>query len=158
MVETVLAVLFITFVFFGLLQLSQMLTARILMDHASARAARAKAVGFNDFMCLKCARVAMIPVAGERLWPTAGGYDEVGRLPAYLEAQSEPYARGILEYERWNTMPERPWYRSSMGLSPEVKAAVSVGVPNMIGDGERTIHGEAKIESHFPYYMNDSGL
>ena len=50
MVETMLAVVFVTVILFGLLQLSHLLTTKILLDHAAARAARAKSVGFNDFM------------------------------------------------------------------------------------------------------------
>ena len=94
MIETVLAVLFITFVFLGLFQLSQMLTARILLDHAAARAARAKAVGFNAFMCRKAARVATIPIAGRRLWPDdLEGASEVSRVPIPVDAERADRAR-----------------------------------------------------------------
>ena len=71
MLETVLAVFFITLVFLAVFQVAHMVTTKILLDHAAARAARARAVGFNEWMCLKSARVAMIPVAGPRTWPAA---------------------------------------------------------------------------------------
>ena len=64
MVETVIAVLAITFIFLALFSLSHILTGKILVQHAAMRVARARAVGFNDFMCEKTARVAVIPVAG----------------------------------------------------------------------------------------------
>ena len=76
MLETALAVLFITVLFLVVFQVAHMVTTKILLDHAAARAARAKSVGFNEWMCLKSARVAMIPVAGRRLWPEEGEYDE----------------------------------------------------------------------------------
>ena len=64
MVETVLAVLIISFLFLALFKLSHMLTGKIMLEHAAMRVARARAVGMNEFMCLKAARVAVIPVAG----------------------------------------------------------------------------------------------
>src|SRR5574344_674502 len=71
MLETVIAVLVITFVFLALFKLSHMLTGKILLEHAAMRVARARAVGFNEFMCLKAARICVIPGAGERLKPSS---------------------------------------------------------------------------------------
>lgn len=162
MIETVIAVLFITFLFLAAFQVTQLMEARILADHAAARAARAKAVGFNDFMCLKSARVAVIPMAGHRLWPEEGAYSEAARIPAYLESENEAMARGILEYERWRTMGFD--VDSGSGLSPTAEARVSLDVPRQwAGDADDEenvipIAGRAEIESHFPYYMNDEGL
>ena len=163
MIETVLAVLFITFVFFGLFQLSQMLTARILLDHAAARAARAKAVGFNAFMCRKAARVATIPIAGRRLWPDdLEGASEVSRVPIYLSTRNEQIARGVLQYERWETLGLD--VRSSHGLVPEAEADVSIELPRFWSwgwkrdDSPISMSGSAALESHFPLYMDDGGL
>ena len=64
MIETVLAVLIITFLFLTLFKLSYMLTGKILLEHAAMRVARARTVGVHDVMCLKAARVAGIRVAG----------------------------------------------------------------------------------------------
>ena len=160
-VETVLAVVVLTVLFFWLLQLSQLVTARIMLDHAAARAARARAVGFNDFMCLKSARVAMIPVAGRRTWPEEGDFTESSRIPIYLCTDNEALARGVLEYERWPGM--RVSAESGGGVSPEATAEVSLEYPVMLGDlfpgkGGLTVNGKAAVESHFPFYMNDSGL
>lgn len=160
MLETALAVLFITVLFLGLFQLAHMVTARILLDHAAARAARAKAVGFNDWMCLKSARVAMIPVAGKRLWPTEGDYVEASRVPIYMCTDHESLARGVLEYERWDTMDVG--VHSDMGLAPEVKSSVRLEIPRFYArDAEDaspvSVEGHARIESHFPFYMIDQG-
>lgn len=163
MIETVLAVLFITFVFLGIFQLSQMLTARILLDHAAARAARAKAVGFNAFMCRKAARVATIPIAGRREWPEdLEGADEVSRVPIYLSTRNEQIARGVLQYERWDTLGLD--IRSGLGLTPEATADVSIDLPRFWSwgwtrdDEPIRMEGSAALESHFPLYMNDGGL
>lgn len=161
MLETVLAVLLITLLFLGLFQLAHMVTTRILLDHAAARAARAKAVGFNDWMCLKSARVAMIPVAGRRLWPEEGGFVEASRVPIYMCTDHEALARGVLEYERWETMDVD--VESGIGLAPEVKARVALEIPRFDDRGGREesdsigVSGEARVESHFPFYMNDQG-
>ena len=162
MIETVLAVLFVTFVFLVLFQLSHLVTGKILLDHAAARAARARAVGFNEFMCLKSARVAMISVAGERTWPAGelSRSEEVARVPIYMQTGHEGLARGVLEYERWKDMKVR--VKSGAGLSPIVESSVSIEMPRFFEWGahpERGVRviGENEIESHFPLYMEDQG-
>ncbi len=161
MLETALAVLFITVTFLVVFQIAHLVTAKILLDHAAARAARAKAVGFNDWMCLKSARVAMIPVAGRRVWPEEGEYDETSLVPIYMTADHEAMARGILEYERWNSMDVD--IDSRGGIGADVATRVSLEVPRFYSRGDETsdtfgIAGESRIESHFPLYMNDQGL
>lgn len=95
---------------FGLLQTALLLGGRDILHHASARAARARSVGFNDWMALKAARVAAIPVSG-RMLTEQMGYDpgldgssgefEVARIPQYLEAVYDVRADYILDYEEW---------------------------------------------------------
>lgn len=159
MLETVLAVLFITVIFLMVFQVAHMVTSKILLDHAAARAARAKAVGFNDWMCLKSARVAMIPVAGARMWPQDGLKDEASLVPIYMTTENEAMADGILEYERWRTMG----FSIKAGIGSDVESSVSIEVPRFYSRGDEDsdtseIVGEAKIESHFPFYMYDQGL
>ncbi|MGN0855390.1 MAG: TadE/TadG family type IV pilus assembly protein [Kiritimatiellia bacterium] len=150
MVETVLAVFFVTLVFFGLFGLSRMVTARILVDHAAARAARAKAVGFNDFMCLKSARVALIPVAGERLWPVDNGeWNEAARVPIYLSAEDEGRARGILDYRWWDSTDVS--VSSGYGLGATSRCDIRLATDDY------TVEGQAEVESHFPLYMFNQG-
>ena len=161
MLETALAVLFITVLFLVVFQVAHMVTTKILLDHAAARAARAKAVGFNEWMCLKSARVAMIPVAGRRLWPEEGEYDEASLVPIYMTTEHESMARGILEYERWRPMDVD--VNSGGGIGSEVSARVAVDVPRFYSRGDEDsdtteIVGESRIESHFPLYMNNQGL
>ena len=147
MIETVLALLIITSIFLCLFKLSHSLTGKILLEHAAMRSARARAIGMNDFMCKKAARLAVIPVAGERTWPLGDEFDyamERGRFSNYLEASNWAVARGVLDYEHWDDLAVRP------------------------GDGtdSRTeletdwfkLRGEAGVERHYPFYMNDQGL
>ena len=144
MVETVLAVLIVSAVFFGLFRLSRLLTGKILLEHAAMRVARARAVGFNDFMCRKTARVSVIPVAGNRLWPDpedkSFGYgEELSRVRTYLESPDEARARGLLEYEGW----------SKLGIDPGDggQSVITLSV-----EGVR-LEGKAGIEDGASYYM-----
>ena len=149
MIETVLACLFIMSLFLVVFQLMRMETARILLDHAAARAARAKAVGFNDFMCVKSARAAMIPVSGRRVWPV-GPVDEAMRVPDFLSAENDALARGILDYEFWDTTSIR--VDSGGGVGATASARI------LLETDDFRMDGESEVESHFPLYMNDQGL
>jgi hypothetical protein len=119
---------------FGLLQISNLFAAREVLDYAAVAAARARAVGFNDFMVHKVHRVAAIPSAGRmtnpffdrtgsladrwrterpgELWdfalassPTSPQYDiEASRIPLYLGAERWGELNPILDYEDWDTI------------------------------------------------------
>lgn len=147
-VETVIAVLIVTSIFLVLFRLSHLLTGKILAEHAAMRVARARAVGFNDFMCRKAARICVIPVAGRRLWPDEeqGGFslaEERARMRTYLETPDEARARGLLEYEGWKRLSVDP------------------------GDGGQSVvtlktdwfkvEGRAGIEGGSAYYMAEGG-
>lgn len=152
MVETVLAVLVISFAFLALFRLSTLLTGKILLEHAAMRVARARAVGFNDYMCRKSARVAVIPVAGRRTWPEGAALDveaERGRIPAYLASEHEAEARGILDYERWGGLKVDP--------GDGTDATVALGFDLFDGAWTFDLSGEAGIEANHTLYLNDAG-
>ena len=141
-VETVLAVLVVTFVFLALFRLSHMLTGKILVEHAAMRVARARAVGFNDFMCRKAARVAVIPVAGKRLWPEDESFtyaNELARVRTYLESPDGARAAGLLDYEHWKSLFVDP----GDGLRSVVR----------LGTGWFSLEGKASVEGGASYYM-----
>lgn len=144
MVETLLALFFLGFVFFVAFAISQLVEMRTLLDHAAARAARARTVGFNSFMCQKAAKVAMIPIAGERLLPE-GAADEVSLVPIYLESDSPGRAAAILDYERWHSS------RLDLGDGLSIDARVRMGLDFL------WIEGRSRIESHYPLYMVHGG-
>jgi len=158
MVETLIAVLIVTSVFLCLFRLSRLLTGKILMQHAAMRVARARAVGFNEFMCTKAARVAVIPVAGERTWPTgenAIGYDaERSRVASYMQAVSHPVARGILDYEGWGHLAVDP----GDGTKATVRLRTGWMSEEDIGYFGFDLTGKAGIEQNHQFYMNDAGL
>ena len=146
MVETLLAVLVITGLFLALFKLSRMLTGKIMLEHAAMRVARARAVGMNEFMCIKAARVAVIPVAGERLKP--GKDDERKDIsePAlarmYMRTPDSSYADGLLQYKDWDKL--------SLDLGRGASRT------SMKTDWFN-LRGEAEVDGA-PVYMNDMGL
>ena len=150
MVETVVAVVLLTVVFFTLYDFSRRVAARTVLDYAAARAARAKAVGFNEFMCEKSARAAMIPVAGRRTWPAdLNGADVVSRIPIYLSSANGAVANGVLAYEYWPTTTID--VDSGGGIAATAEAKLEMRTDSF------TAHGAAKVESHYPFYMWEQG-
>ncbi|MBQ9726848.1 MAG: hypothetical protein IJV65_05005 [Kiritimatiellae bacterium] len=135
--ETLLVLLALLLVLFGFLQVALSRGDAEIVHHAAARAARAKAVGFNDWMAVKAARVAAIPSSG-RLLAEETGYDpdedgaradfELARIPDYLAAETAARARYVLDYEEW----ERGW--------PRVRTEGSV-----FGGG--VLHAEVRFEA-----------
>lgn len=104
MVESIVVMLLACLLFFGLFQFAHLFTCKAILEHAAARAARARTVGFNYFMVEKSARVAAIPASGRRLAPAPMGVG--GELTAALRSgrigdiwdlalHSRAYAPGI---------------------------------------------------------------
>lgn len=154
MIETVIAVLIISFAFLTLFKLSHMLTGKVLLEHAAMRVARARAVGLNTFMCEKAARIAVIPVAGKRVWPTGDDpFDwsmELARVPDYMFSENEGRARGILEYDGWNRLKVTP--------GDGTCSTVSLGFSLLDDSMTYELEGQAGIEANASLYMTDLGL
>lgn len=91
MIETLLAVGLICVIFFGAMQISQLFAAREIMNHAAARGARAKTVGFNKWMVRKVVHVAAIPNSGDMINPTHENADATLRS-AIESSQGEGHA------------------------------------------------------------------
>lgn len=70
MIESVLVILLACLIFFSLFQYVNLFASKMILSHAAARAARSRAVGFNEWMVRKSALVASIPASGKRLEPT----------------------------------------------------------------------------------------
>ena len=147
MVETVLAVLIISFLFLALFRLSHMLTGKIMLEHAAMRVARARAVGMNEFMCVKAGRVSVIPVAGKRLKPGPGDerkdMSETALARMYMRTPDSSYADGLLQYESWK----------DLSVVPGRGGASHTAMKTDWFD----LRGEAEVDA-FPVYMNDLGL
>ena len=73
MVESVIAMIVILLVFLALFNLADLIRAKLLVENAAVKCARARAVGYNDFQLRKIARLATMPVAGECLTAADSG-------------------------------------------------------------------------------------
>jgi hypothetical protein len=69
LIEACMVIALICLIFLGVFQVSQLAAAREILNHAAARGARARTVGFNSWMVEKSIRVAAIPNAGRVLEP-----------------------------------------------------------------------------------------
>ena len=134
MVESVFMIIVLAFIFFTAMQISQLFAAKEINYHAAAAGARAKTVGFNDFMVHKVVRVATIPNAGNMVTPAipprpgnSAYYRhtpvhlqwgaalrnnpispqhtiEASRIPLYLGAERWGELDAILDYEDYDTI------------------------------------------------------
>ncbi len=76
MVESMIVILVVCFLLFSLLELARGFAGREILRHSAARAARARTVGFNHWMCTKVMRVAAIPNAGKMLEPSYASFTD----------------------------------------------------------------------------------
>ena len=160
MVETVVVMFFLCLVFFLVYEYANLLTAHTVVNYAAARAARARTVGFNDFMITKTVRVATASVAGECLSQDDFGNDLstgtiVSRMGSYLEAENDAYTKGILDFELWDPVKLGWTADEPKGENAELTIHVWQRRPLYDSDDEelREVRGEAGIESHYPLYL-----
>jgi hypothetical protein len=75
MIESVFVIILACLCFLAIFQYANLFACKSVLHHAAARAARARAVGFNIWMVEKSARVAAIPASGRRITPVLTGVD-----------------------------------------------------------------------------------
>ena len=168
MVETVIVMIAILIVFLTVLNLGDYIRARVMVENAAMKCARARAVGYNDFMLRKIARLATMPVAGEckTTDDAANGRLSYGerynRISDYLMSDYEAQADAILDFEHW--LDGNTYVNASIGDSSST-ATVTQRRPrlfdiSMLVGGERpddderdTISATATVESHYQAYL-----
>jgi len=147
MVETLLAVLVITSLFLGLFGLSRLLMGKVMAEHAAMRVARARAVGLNEFQCLKAARVAMIPSSGRRTRPGADddrkAISETALARMYMRTPDSNYADALLRYEGWSRLTVTPGHGGASAVELRTDWV--------------KVRGEARVDT-YPAYLTDGGL
>ena len=164
MAESVIALFFILVVFLLAWDAIGAFQTKIFLEHAAARVARARSVGLNRFMCLKSARVATMPVAGESLLDDVPRQAAYNRAGAYLASEDPAEARGILDYELWDAMRLEASIDGNVAhVDVEMPARETPELARLLGEdgvGASAVapHGSAQIEAHFPLYMLDGGL
>lgn len=168
--ESLIVVIFLVGAFLFFFDFAYSLTARLMLENAAARAARADTVGFNAFQRTKSLRSGMIPVSGRREVPDADRapdsfVSELAFVRAYLRSQSAAEARGILHYERWddlshsvdrgnNEIHVTAAFRLPLQLPEKIAGFFGV-IPS--GDGSdpafRKLTSEWSIEDHASHYL-----
>ena len=166
LLETCIVMMVLCLVFFGLLQLSQLSAFKEVLDYAAGCGARARTVGFNDFMVHKVVRVAAIPNAGRlvepviapqpvpapffgspgqawdyalRAQPASPQYPvESARIPLYLGADNWGRLPGILAYANWDSIWHVVHDLGGQGLGVHTAQDVPLWTPlhRLIYDGD----------------------
>ncbi|MEI6516529.1 MAG: TadE family protein [bacterium] len=167
LIESCLVVALICLVFFGVFQLSQLFASQEVLDYAAGRGARARTVGFNDFMVKKTIRVGAIPNAGRLInpgyvgGPSAAYALESARIPLYLGAEDSGRLRPILDYDAWDTITNAPSYSMGDGtLRQGVQQNVPLRFPfhrAFYNADSVPLEGEIILDEHYTLYMEDAG-
>ena len=168
MIETGVVLFFLCMVFFWVYEYTTLLTNHTVLDYAAARAARARTVGFNDFMITKTVRIATMATAGRCRTQDDEGNDLstgplVSRMGSYLQAENDAETRGILDFPYWdgsrlgwdcdepggevNELTMRVWQNKPLYGNGEDAQDAAI-------DGRSIkLTGEARIEGHYPFYL-----
>ena len=168
MVETTIAMIVILIVFLALFNLADLVRAKLLVETAAVKCARARAVGYNDFMLRKIARLATMPAAGECLTISDNGDGQLSyaeryyRIGDYLSSEYEAQANAILDFAYWRNGDTA--ISASSGSSAATATvvqrrprlfdfgALTAGTkPN--ADDRVSIGATATIEAHYPAYL-----
>jgi len=165
MVETIIVMFFLCLIFFATYEYANILTAHTVLDYAAARAARARTVGFNDFMVTKTVRIATMSVAGKCLTQGEDGGELstgtlVSRMGSYLESEYEADVRGILDFEFWDPCMLGWSCSEPGGDASDIKMRVwqertlyGASDGDTVDETLHRIEGEAEIEGHYPFYL-----
>jgi len=108
---------------FGVFQVSQLYAARSVLSYTAAAAARARTVGFNDFMVYKVTRTAAIPNAGRMITPS---FQRSTSLAALIQ---DPRPGRIGRLMGWSLLsdPISPQYEVEQSRIPLYLGAVRWG-------------------------------
>lgn len=169
MVESVIALIIILLVFLALFNLSDFTRAKLLVENAAVKCARARAVGYNDFMLRKIARLATMPVAGECLTAADSGSGKPSyaarcyRIGDYLMSEYEAQADAILDFAYWqngDTSITATAGGNSAATATVVQRrprlfdfGVLTGTAKPADDDRAAISATATVEAHYPDYL-----
>lgn len=166
--ETTIVMLLLCVLFFLVFDYARLLNCRTVLDYAAMRCARARAVGFNDFMVLKTARLGTISISGKCLTnfdDEPGGAEPSAsmlqnRMGSYLQTANYAETEGILDFELWHKLN---WACDESSDSVEMRVSQKQPLFKILSDGGEedddsasgyiTLRGKAKIESHYPFYL-----
>ena len=170
MLESIIAMIVILLLFLALFNLSDQIRAKLLVENAATKCARARTVGYNDFMVRKIARLSTMPAAGKclTLADSDGGtlslQSRYYKIDDYLMSEYEAQANAILNFELWKngntfihaTSGSSPATATVTQRRPEVSGlnALATGKKDEGSDGNHaTISASATVEAHYPDYL-----
>ena len=167
LIESCLVLAIVCLAFFGVFQISQLFAAQEVLHYAAGRGARAKVVGFNQFMVFKTIRVGAIPNAGRLCNPATGGGPaaqhamETARIPLYMGAENQGELGAILDYEDWATIHYN-------GLpAPLADGTLRLDIGQTVPLDKYPFHrafyaadsldmtGTSYLDNHYPLYLDD---
>jgi hypothetical protein len=136
MLETLLSMLFICLLFFGLLQIFHLAVAQMLTDYAGWSATRSAAVGFDEYLIRRSAQVATIGASGKitRTGSSSSSYENNQRSQYYFEKARIPYylsGQLYLEYDHWNTHDENSQADGKKDDNTQLNVRVSKGATDV---------------------------
>lgn len=168
MLESLIVLLVLVAALFFFYDFAYVTVARLVLNNAAARAARAETVGFDDFHRTKGFRVAMIPVAGERFVPEHEYQDvwdtgiELIYIRNYLSCRSWADAYGTLDYDGWYRVDHQA-KRTNDKCRIEAQYKIPKTMPTKLAElfgivsaaDEEIITTTWEIENHASLYLKD---
>ena len=150
MVEATLALIIVLLVFLALFNLGDLIRVKLLAENAAMKCARARAVGLNDFMLRKIARIATMPAAGKCLTAsdadnsTLSRGERYYRIGSYLNSGYEAQANAILNFEYWQNNDTSI---DATGSGSPISATVMQRRPRLFDFGVLTGANDSRNES-----------
>ena len=174
MVEAIFVLFFLFMAFYTVFQFADNFRAKLLVDYAASRVARARTVGMNDYMLEKTADIATMAAAGECYTRTdvgrrLGTRDLINRSGDYLACEYGAQAQQVLDFELWRngkTQVTCPLSGSKLTayviqLRPQFFDLGNIGsylsgTPPVDKDDAPHAHikGEFSIEAHYPDWID----
>ncbi|MCE9614530.1 MAG: hypothetical protein K8T26_09655 [Lentisphaerae bacterium] len=140
LIEACLVIALTALCLFGALQLSQVLAGREIMEHAAARGARARTVGFNRGMVARVVDVAAIPNAGRLRVP------DFENINAALRRLTAGASVGEIWTYALGTTPESQQARLELARIPDYLGAENEARAHYILDYEDWDRGADGIQ------------
>lgn len=167
MVESILAMFVILLVFLAIFSLSDQIRVKLLVENAAVKCARARAVGYNDFMLKKIARLTTMPASGECYTSaddegrTLSLRSRYNRIDDYLMSEYEAQAKAILDFEYWRNGDTI--IQATSGNSPATATVTqrraddfnfNILIKKDKESGRKVnISSTATVEAHYPDYL-----
>ncbi|MDD2709835.1 MAG: pilus assembly protein [Verrucomicrobiae bacterium] len=168
MVESAMALVLVSFILFGMMQVLLKLNAEQIQQWAAYAAARGRVVGFNDSVIEKNWLIGNIINSGRMLAPSGG-------LTPIAQASTEQYAIPLflqkphgahelfpqLNYESWESLPSFSGATISDQFDATPKQSFPLVIAQLIpliegafGTTNATLQTTVSMENHFPFYMD----